>query len=54
MSGYGMGYDEKKKNNWGQGLDPKIFNGETYSRAIDCRGYLTSNQNVLIYTTHFK
>jgi len=28
-----------------------MFNGETYSRVIACRGYLTSNQNVLIYST---
>jgi len=25
-----------------------------HSRAIACCGYLTSNQNVLIYTTHMK
>jgi len=49
-----MGYGEKKKNNWGEGLSPKNFNGETYSRAIACRGYLTSNRNVLIYTTHIE
>jgi len=24
MSGYGLGYDEKKKNNLGQGLSPKF------------------------------
>jgi len=48
MSGYDMGYDEKNKNNCSQGLSQKIFNGETYSRAIACCGYLTSNQYVLI------
>jgi len=46
-----MGYGEKKKNNWGQGLSPKMFNGETYSRATACRGH---NQNVSICTTHIK
>jgi len=30
-----------------------MFNGETYSRAKDCRGHLITNQDVLIYTTHF-
>jgi len=32
--------------------NPKIFNVESFSRAIACCWYLTSNQNVLIYTTH--
>ena len=39
---------------WKSALSLKIFNVETYSRAIACRGYLTSNQNFLIYTTHIK
>jgi len=33
-------------------ITEKIFNGKSYSRAIDCCGHLTSNQNVLIYATH--
>ena len=49
-----MGYGEKKKNNWGQGLRPKSFNDETYSHAIACHGYLKSNQNVLIDTKDIK
>jgi len=33
---------------------PKITNGYSYSRAIACCGYLTSIQNVLIYTAHIR
>jgi len=54
MSGYGLGWGEKKKNNGVHGLSPKIFNGKSYSRAIACCGHLTSNQNVLMYTTHIR
>jgi len=31
-----------------------IFTGFSYSRIVACCGYLTSNQKVLIYTTHIK
>jgi len=31
-----------------------FFSAYSYSRAIACCGYLTSNQKVLIYTTHTK
>jgi len=31
-----------------------MFNGKSYSRAVACCGYVTSNQYVLIYTTHIK
>jgi len=44
----------RKKNNWGQPLSPKIFNGWSSSGAIACCGHLISNQNVFIYTTHIK
>jgi len=30
-----------------------LTNGQSYSRAVAC-GFLTSSQNVLIYTTHIK
>jgi len=49
--GFGLRWE---KNNWGQGLSPKIFNDQSYSRATACCWYLTSNQNLLIYTTHIK
>jgi len=35
-------------------IKPNIFTGFTYSRSVACCGYLTSNQKVLIYTTHIK
>jgi len=47
-----LGWGEKKKDNGDHGLIPKIFNGESYSRAIAFCGHLTSNQIVLINTTH--
>jgi len=31
-----------------------IFSAYSYSRTVACCGYLTSNQQVLIYTTHIK
>jgi len=31
-----------------------IFGGYSYSRTVACCGYLTSNQKVLIHTTHIK
>jgi len=33
-------------------LSPTFFSDCAYSRSIACCGYLTSNQKVLIYTTH--
>jgi len=31
-----------------------IFSRYSYSRTVACCGYQTSNQKVLIYTTHIK
>jgi len=42
------------KNSWGLRLSPKIFSCLSYSRTIACCRCLTSNQKVLIYTTHIK
>jgi len=44
----------RKKNNWSLRLSLIYFIGFTYSRSVACCGYLTSNQKVLIYTTHIK
>jgi len=40
----------------GFGLEksPKLFNGQSYSRTTACCENLTSNQNVLIYTTNIQ
>jgi len=40
----------------GLGLEksPKIFNSQSYSRTTACCENLTSNQNILIYTTNIK
>jgi len=31
-----------------------IFGGYAYFRTVACCGYMSSNQNVLIYATHIK
>jgi len=33
---------------------PIFFSDYSYSRTVTCCGYLTSNQKVLIHTTHIK
>jgi len=35
-------------------MKSNIFTGFIYSRTVACCEYLTSNQKVLIYTTHIK
>jgi len=42
----------EKENNWSLRLSPIFFTGFTCSRTVACCGHLTSNQKVLIYTTH--
>jgi len=44
----------EKKNNWSVRLILIFFTGFSYSRTVACCGYLTSNQQVLIYTTRIK
>jgi len=44
----------EKENTWSLRLSPIFFTGFTYSRTVACCEYLTSNQKVLIYTTHIK
>jgi len=44
----------EKEINWSLRLSPIFSTGFTYSRTVACCGSLTSNQKVLIYTTHIK
>ena len=44
----------EKQNNGSLRLSPIFFTDFTYSRTAACCGYLTSNQKVLIYTTHIQ
>jgi len=39
---------------WVKVISPIFFSGCGYSRAAACCGYLTSNQKVLVHTTHIK
>ena len=43
-----------KENNWSLRSSSVFFTGFTYSPAVACCRYLTSNQKVFIYTTHIK
>jgi len=52
--GLGFMLELEKEKNWSLRLNPIFVTGCTYSRTVACYGYLTSNQNVLIYTTHMK
>ena len=42
------------KNQWGFILSLIFFSCYGYSRSVACYAYLTSNQKVLIHTTHIK
>ena len=52
--GLGFMLQWEKEINWSLRLSPIFFTGFTCSRTVACCGHLTSNQNVLIYTTHIK
>ena len=52
--GLGFVWQLEKENHWSLRLSPIFFTGFTYSRSVVCCGHLTSNQKLLIYTTHIK
>jgi len=50
----GFGWELEKQYTWGLKASPIFFNGYSYSRTVACCGYLTSNQNALMCTTHIE